>query len=90
LVKTLKEIHSRLTKSPSDGATTQFVGQDLEENMEQPSMPITNNNTYETVRIDDPAEDGSSGLYFRISQRGVDYLADLASKGLPEIMVTFN
>lgn len=41
---------------------------------------------YESVQIDDPAENGSSGIYFRISQKGVDYLADLASKGLPKIM----
>lgn len=41
---------------------------------------------YESVQIDDPAEDGSSGIYFRISQKGVDYLANLASKGLPKIM----
>ena len=31
---------------------------------------IINNNVYETVRINDPAEDGSAGIYFRISQRG--------------------
>ena len=26
---------------------------------------------YESVQIDDPAEDGSSGIYFRISQKGL-------------------
>ncbi|KAL3101289.1 hypothetical protein niasHT_028045 [Heterodera trifolii] len=40
---------------------------------------------YETVLIDDPAEK-SAGIYFRISQRGVDYLAELASDGLPSIL----
>lgn len=41
---------------------------------------------HESVQIDDPAEDSSSGIYFRISQKGVDYLAGLTSKGLPKIM----
>uniref|UniRef100_A0A183BJE2 TPR_REGION domain-containing protein n=1 Tax=Globodera pallida TaxID=36090 RepID=A0A183BJE2_GLOPA len=40
---------------------------------------------YETVLIDDPAGK-SAGIYFRISQRGVDYLAELASEGLPDIL----
>lgn len=41
---------------------------------------------YSPVQIDDPTQnENASGLYFRISQRGVDYLAGLASKGLPEI-----
>ncbi|CAD5224576.1 unnamed protein product [Bursaphelenchus okinawaensis] len=39
---------------------------------------------YDLVEINDPAEK-SAGIYFRISQRGVDYLADLTSDGLPLI-----
>jgi hypothetical protein len=45
---------------------------------------------YESVEINDPVEGGSSGIYFRISQKGVDYLADLTSKGLPKIMASLD
>lgn len=39
---------------------------------------------YEIVQINDPS-DKSAGIYFRISQKGVDYLATLTSEGLPLI-----
>ncbi|KAI6237298.1 hypothetical protein M3Y95_00250300 [Aphelenchoides besseyi] len=39
---------------------------------------------YDVVQINDSAEK-SAGIYFRMSQRGVDYLADLTAEGLPLI-----
>uniref|UniRef100_A0A915D748 Lipid-binding serum glycoprotein N-terminal domain-containing protein n=1 Tax=Ditylenchus dipsaci TaxID=166011 RepID=A0A915D748_9BILA len=58
---------------------------DLLEGSTGPIYPSRRNyRPYETVTIDDPAQH-SSGIYFRISQKGVDYLAELASDGLPAI-----
>lgn len=39
---------------------------------------------YDTVAINDHA-DSSAGLYFRVSQKGVDYMAALVSDALPAI-----
>ncbi|KAI6190157.1 hypothetical protein M3Y97_00086400 [Aphelenchoides bicaudatus] len=39
---------------------------------------------YDIVQINDPSN-RSAGIYFRISQKGVDYLAALTSEGLPLI-----
>jgi hypothetical protein len=50
------------------------VGQQIDDGDLPELLPTANlpNATtfYETVRIDDPAEDGSAGIYFRISQKG--------------------
>lgn len=51
--------------------------------IDQPKPPRYD--PYQTVSINDPA-DSSAGIYFRISQRGVYYVADLVSNGLPEIL----
>lgn len=47
-------------------------------------VPSKRYQPYQTITIDDPAEQ-SAGIYFRVSQRGVDYVAELISNGLPEI-----
>lgn len=39
---------------------------------------------YDIVQINDPSEK-SAGIYFRISQKGVDYLSNLTQEGLPLI-----
>ncbi|KAI1720637.1 nose resistant to fluoxetine protein 5 [Ditylenchus destructor] len=57
---------------------------DLVESSSEPLYPSRRFKPYQTVTINDPAQN-SSGIYFRISQRGVDYLAELAMLGLPEI-----
>jgi hypothetical protein len=40
---------------------------------------------YDTVAINDHA-DRSAGLYVRVSQKGVDYMASLVADALPQIL----
>lgn len=55
-------------------------------NNEVPGTSLKLFQPYEIVKIqiNDPS-DRSAGIYFRISQKGVDYLASLTSEGLPLI-----